>query len=80
MANIGLIASYTQQVLRNKMFARAILFILIVIYALLFTLLQVADYALLFGSIASFLALAVTMYVTKDIDWYGDENNQEVAP
>jgi len=70
-ANIGLIAVYTDVVLGNRMFAVAIGGVLLVIYALLFSLLQVADFALLFGSIASFLALAVTMFMTRNIDWHG---------
>jgi len=70
-ANIGLIAVYTDVVLQNRMFAFAIGGVLLVIYALLFSLLQVADFALLFGSIASFLALAVTMFMTRNIDWHG---------
>ena len=70
-ANIGLIAIYTDVVLGNRMFAVAIGAVLLVIYALLFSLLQVADFALLFGSIASFLALAVTMFMTRNIDWHG---------
>ena len=74
-ANIGLITLYTDVVLRNRLFAFAIGGVLLVIYALLFSLLQVADYALLFGSIASFLALAVTMFMTRNIDWHGVEDS-----
>ena len=78
VANIGLITIYTDVVLRNRMFAMAIGGVLLVIYALLFSLLQVADYALLFGSIASFLALAVTMFMTRNIDWHGREETKAV--
>ncbi|MEM9210377.1 MAG: inner membrane CreD family protein, partial [Pseudomonadota bacterium] len=38
-------------------------------YAILLFILSSADYALLTGSILSFVALAITMYVTKDEDW-----------
>ena len=43
---------------------------LAVLYGLLFTLLNEEDYALLTGAVASFLALAVTMFMTRRIDWY----------
>ena len=78
-ANIGLIAVYTDVVLGNRMFAVAIGGVLLVIYALLFSLLQVADFALLFGSIASFLALAVTMFMTRNIDWHGTAETERSA-
>lgn len=42
-----------------------------VLYALIYTLLRLEDYALLAGSIASFLAIAGTMYMTRNLDWYG---------
>ena len=41
-----------------------------VLYLYLFSLLQEQNYSLLFGSIGVFLALAVVMYVTRNIDWY----------
>lgn len=42
-------------------------------YATLFLLVLMEDYALLLGSALAFLAVAVTMYVTRRIDWYGSE-------
>lgn len=41
------------------------------LYGYIYILLQLEDYALLFGSIGLFLILAVLMYVTRKIDWYG---------
>ncbi len=40
------------------------------LYALIYVLLTLEDYALLIGAIASFLAVAVAMYFTRGIDWY----------
>jgi inner membrane protein len=34
-------------------------------------LLKLEDNALLIGSLASFLVIAATMYLTRRIDWYG---------
>ena len=44
--------------------------VLSVLYALLFMLLKQEDYALVIGASAAFAAIAVTMYVTRHVDWY----------
>ncbi|MDZ7743006.1 MAG: inner membrane CreD family protein [Bacteroidota bacterium] len=44
---------------------------LIILYLFLFTILQLQDYALLFGSIGLFIVVAITMYLSRKIDWYG---------
>lgn len=41
------------------------------LYALIWSLLRMEEYALLVGSIASFLAIAATMWMTRKLDWYG---------
>ena len=41
------------------------------LYAFIYVLLRLENYALLVGSCASFAAIAATMYVTRNIDWYG---------
>jgi inner membrane protein len=40
------------------------------LYGLIYLLLHLEDNALLVGAIASFLAVAATMYFTRGIDWY----------
>lgn len=40
------------------------------VYTFLYITLRQQDYALLMGSIALFIVLAVVMYVTRRIDWY----------
>ncbi|MEJ6390710.1 cell envelope integrity protein CreD [Gymnodinialimonas ulvae] len=44
---------------------------LAITYAVLYLILQSADYALLAGSTLAFFALALTMYMTRNEDWYG---------
>lgn len=44
---------------------------LVLVYAVLFLILQSADYALLAGATLTFLAIAVTMFATRNEDWYG---------
>jgi len=46
---------------------------LIVLYAVLYLILQSADYALIAGATLAFVALAGTMYLTRNEDWYGPE-------
>jgi inner membrane protein len=40
------------------------------LYVLIYLLLRLEDDALLIGSIASFAAVAATMYFTRTLDWY----------
>lgn len=42
-----------------------------IVYGLLFVLMRIADFALMIGALASFIAIAATMYLTRDMDWYG---------
>ena len=46
---------------------------LIIVYAVLYLILQSADYALLAGSTLAFLALAGTMWLTRNEDWHGPD-------
>ncbi|HXE09512.1 MAG TPA: cell envelope integrity protein CreD [Acidobacteriaceae bacterium] len=41
-----------------------------VLYSLIYVLLRLQDDALLVGAVASFVAIAVAMYLTRRIDWY----------
>jgi inner membrane protein len=40
------------------------------LYVVIFGLLRAEDYALLIGAITSFVIVAITMYLTRKIDWY----------
>jgi len=44
---------------------------LVLLYGVLYLILRSADYALLAGATLAFLALAGTMYLTRNEDWYG---------
>jgi len=67
---IGLIIGYSKAILKNRTVTLMVGGILIILYAYLYILLQLEDYALLMGSIGLFLVLAVIMYLTRNIDWY----------
>ncbi|GJL90457.1 cell envelope integrity protein CreD [Hyphococcus sp.] len=40
-------------------------------YGLIYLLMKSEDYALLIGSVTAFSAVALTMYVTRSLNWYG---------
>ena len=67
VALIGLIASYAKAVLGGTARAAVIGGVLTILYGVLYVLLRLEDYALLLGSLVLFAALAVLMYVTRDV-------------
>lgn len=48
---------------------------LIILYSFLFTILQIADFALLIGNIGLVIILGLVMYFSKKVDWYGERKN-----
>jgi inner membrane protein len=70
-AIIGLLTSYSAAVLKSWKRARFLAALLIGLYALLYTLLNLEAYALLIGSVLMFVALAGVMYMTRNVDWSG---------
>lgn len=70
LATTGLISVYCASVLKQKKRSLVIAGLLVGVYSYLYVLLQSRDHSLLMGSIFLFIALAVIMYLTRDIDWY----------
>ncbi len=70
VATVGLISAYAWSALKSSSRALVVFAVLSVLYALLFLLLKQEDYALIIGASAAFAAVAVTMYVTRNVDWY----------
>lgn len=70
IAVIGLITLYTHWALVHTRITILVGGILSILYGYLYIILQLEDYALLMGSIGLFIALAIIMYVTRQIDWY----------
>ncbi len=69
-ATIGLVSAYAASTLKSARRGGLMASLLTVLYASLYLLLRATDYALLIGSVSLFIALAVIMYVTRNIDWY----------
>lgn len=69
-STVSLIGLYTWSIFRLKT-ALGFTVALGSLYAYIFILIQLQDYALLFGSIGLFAILAVIMFYSRKIDWYG---------
>ena len=44
-------------------------------YGLLYVLMRMEDFALMVGALTSFLAIAGTMYLTRNVNWYGGKTS-----
>ena len=42
------------------------------LYTYIYILLQMEEFALLVGSIGLFMVLAISMYLSRNMDWYGN--------
>lgn len=80
LAIISSITLYSQAILgktrRHSQWLIAAL--LTVLYVFLYILLRLEDLSLLFGAIGLFLALAIIMYVTRNVDWDSGQPEQTV--
>ena len=68
-AIVGLLTAYSSAVLGSLKRAQMIGLLLLGLYAALYTLLSLEAFSLLIGSVLLFVALAATMYATRNIDW-----------
>jgi len=73
IAIISLISAYVYSILSSKRLVAITSGILVILYLYLFTILQLQDYALLMGSTGLFFVLAIVMYISRKINWYGEE-------
>ena len=70
-ACVLLIAGYARAVLGERRRAMLLAAVLVFLYGFLYVLLQLEEYALLIGSVGLFVLLALVMYATRRVDWYG---------
>jgi inner membrane protein len=73
---ILLTSAYAMSVFRSRTYGLRALAILTAIYSLIFMLMRAQSNALLAGAFASFAAIACTMYMTRNVDWYGDRQTE----
>ncbi len=69
VATIGLIAWFVKSILSSGRATTILSFSLVLIYSYVFSLLQLQDYSLLFGSIGLFVTLGVVMQFSKKLKW-----------
>jgi inner membrane protein len=70
-ATVLMLSLYAGSVFVSRWAAAKALAAFSAIYSLIYVLMRQEDYGLLVGSIASFLAIAGTMWMTRNLDWYG---------
>ncbi len=68
-ATIGLIGWFVKGILSSSRLSVMLSLLLVLLYAYIFTILQLQDYSLLLGSIGLFLTLGVIMHFSKKIKW-----------
>lgn len=69
LATVGLITFYSRGALQSRKLALALAAILILVYGYSYWMLQMAEYALLAGSLGIFTLLSVIMGLTRNTDW-----------
>jgi len=67
---IILIGLYIKSIYANVKISLSISLLLTLFYGLMYIILQLQDYALLFGNILLFIILAIIMYVTRNLNWF----------
>ncbi len=70
-ATVTLIGAYAGAVFRSARRGVLAFSAFAVLYALIYLLMRLEDYALLAGSIAAFVTIAAVMWFTRNLDWYG---------
>ncbi|SHG89427.1 cell envelope integrity protein CreD [Flagellimonas flava] len=74
IAVVGLITIYSRSILKNPKFTLLVLGSMFSLYAFIFVIIQLEDYALLVGSIGLFVILGTIMFTSRKIDWSGGTN------
>jgi inner membrane protein len=83
VATVGLIGLYAGWAFRSTRYQIQALAIFTAVYGLIYLLMRLEDFALLAGSLASFLGLSVAMWLTRNLDWYAgrvDETRPAATP
>jgi inner membrane protein len=73
IATVSLISTYVWSIFKNGKIAAGFTIALTGLYSYIFILIQLEDYALLFGSMGLFVILAVIMFYSRKIDWYSTD-------
>ena len=77
IAVIGLITAYSFSILKSRRLSWSVCGILLSLYTYLYILLQLEDYALVMGSIGLFAVLGAAMFLTRKVNWYSVNLEEE---
>lgn len=84
IATVLLITLYCRNMFRSWSNALIVTFLLILLYSFVYFIIQLEDLNLLVGSVGLFILVAVAMFITRKIDWYGgkpgNEGNRDITP
>lgn len=74
---VTMIAMYSLSIFNLKKITGILILVMSSVYSFLFVILQLADYALLMGSVGLTIILGLTMYLTRNINWYSDKGGDQ---
>ncbi|MEN8250312.1 MAG: cell envelope integrity protein CreD [Bacteroidota bacterium] len=77
VAVVTMITLYSLTIFKARKLTMLLAAVLVGIYGFLFVTLQLTDYALLMGSIGLTLILGLTMYFTRNVNWYKLNSKEE---
>ena len=67
---VGLLCYYLSHILRGYRDALSFAVLLSLLFTVLYVIISAEDFALLMGAVLTFIALALVMICTRNIDWY----------
>jgi len=73
---VTMIFAYSLSVLKNKVVALLMLLFMMLTYGFIYIIIQLESYSLLVGSLGLFLALSITMFLTRKVNWYGVKSEE----
>jgi inner membrane protein len=74
---ISLVGFYVVAIFKNRKLSALNFLFLILVYGFVFVIIQLQEYSLLVGSIGLFLVLAAAMYLSRNITWTDQLNEQK---
>jgi inner membrane protein len=78
-ATVTLLSANARWIFKSRKEGAKAFAVFALLYALIYLLLRLEDNALLVGAVASFVAIAMAMYLTRKIDWYGSLSDKVPA-
>jgi len=73
----SIVSLYTGYILTSRKLGIIIASLQSFVYIFLFGIIQLANYSLLIGTFGLFIAIALTMYLTRNINWFNSVSKEE---